>query len=333
MWQIFLIFTIIAQIYGECPNPDLLKPCHCDNDSISCGGQNPIDLKNIFHNLSSTLKSDKKHFKSFGLNNTAIKELPENTFGDITFESLFISNAPNLSSIHTKAFSGTDSHGLTYQFNIYNTSLKNSPPNYDIFQAFSSMVNIELIYLTDNMIEEIPDYAFRPINGSQNKLSLLYISDNTIKKIGNFAFKDLNDLSSLTIDSNKVSHISKNAFSFEKPSDSKIEIDLTNLPLKGDSFESGAFGDLKRPARINLNPKDEKRAEKVTFLDQHVFEEFFIKDHRNELILYTVDCNDCRSYWLVQTEKYSLQTELMRCSDGKILDKFFKVFPNCQHFQ
>jgi hypothetical protein len=89
---------------------------------------------------------------------------------------------------------------------------------------------------------------------------------------------------------------------------------------------------LKRPARINLISRDEKRAEKVTFLDQHVFEEFFIKDQRNQLILYTVDCNDCRSYWLVKTEKYSSQTGLMRCSDGKILDKFFKVFPNCEHF-
>jgi hypothetical protein len=172
--QISLIFTIIAQICGECPNPDLLKPCHCDRDSIFCGGHNSIDLKNIFHNLSSTLKSDKKHFKSFSLNNTAIKELPENTFGDITFESLFISNAPNLTSIHTKAFSGTDTHGLTYEFNIFNTSLKNSPPNYDIFQVLSSMVNIKLIYLTDNIIEEISDNAFRPINGPQNNLSLLY---------------------------------------------------------------------------------------------------------------------------------------------------------------
>jgi hypothetical protein len=179
-----LIFTIIAQVYGECPNPDLLKPCQCNNDSISCGGNNSIDLKNIFHNLSSTLKSDKKHFKSFSLNNTAIKELPENTFGDITFNSLFISNAPNFSLIHTKSFSGTDSHGLTFQFNIHNTSLKNSLPNYDIFQAFSSMINIQYIYLTDNQIEEIPENAFRPINGPQNNLSLLCISDNTIKKIG-----------------------------------------------------------------------------------------------------------------------------------------------------
>ncbi len=330
--QISLIFTIIAQICGECPNPDLLKPCHCDKDSIFCGGHNSIDLKNIFHNLSSTLKSDKKHFKSFSLNNTAIKELPENTFGDITFESLFISNAPNLTSIHTKAFSGTDTHRLTYEFNIYNTSLKNSPPNYDIFQAFSSMVNIKNIYLTQNKIEEIPDYAFKPINGPENTLNLLYITDDTIKRIGNFAFQDLNHLYSLTIDSNKVNYISKNAFSFEESSDSLIDIDLSNLPLKGDSFEIGAFGDLKRPARINLSSRDGKRIEQVTFLDQQVFEEFFIKNPRNKLILNTVDCNDCRSYWLVKTEKYSSQTDEMRCSDDKILDKFFEVFPNCEHF-
>ncbi len=64
---------------------------------------------------------------------------------------------------------------------------------------------------------------------------------------------------------------------------------------------------------------------KVTFLDQHVFDEFFSKDPINELILYTIDCKDCRSYWLVRTDKYSTQTELMRCIEGSILDKFFKI--------
>ncbi len=207
-----LYHTIIGYICGECPAADLIKPC-------VCGGHEFIDLKSLFHNLSLTLPKDKWHLNSFLSNNTAIKELPENLFGDIIFDSVIIWNAPNLSLIHTNAFNGTDLNGLNNQFNVNNTTLKNSPPTHDIFHAISSLVNIKYIYLIKNMIEEIPDYAFKPINGPQNSLSSLYISDNNIKRIGKFAFKDLNHLNILSIESNKVINITKNILSFEKSSD------------------------------------------------------------------------------------------------------------------
>jgi Leucine-rich repeat (LRR) protein len=211
--------------------------------------------------------------------------------------------------------------------------LKNSPPTHDIFHAISSLVNIKDVYLIENMIEEIPDYAFKPINSPQNNLSSLYISGNNIKRIGNFAFKDLNYLNVLSIDSNQITNITKNLFSFEKSSDSLFTLDFRDLPLNGDSFESGAFSNLKRPTTIDMTLTGENvnRTEKVTYLDQHVFEEFFSKDHRNQVRLNTIDCNDCRSYWLIKNDKYQSQITIW-CSDGTILDKFFKVFPNCEHF-
>ncbi len=330
-----LYYTIIGFVYGKCPAADLIKPCTCDTDFIFCGGNIPIDLKNLFHNLSTTLGKDKKNFKAFFLNNTTIEELPENTFGDIIFDSINNWNAPNLSLIHTNAFNELD-----YELNINNTTLKNFPPNHDLFHAISSLININVVYLINNMIEEIPDYAFKPINGSQNNISSLYISDNNIKRIGNFAFKDLNHLNILSIGSNNMTKkqiyvsITKNIFSFEESSDSLLTLDFGDLSLNGNSFESGAFSNLKRPAAIDMRPtgKNVNRTEKVTYLDQHVFEEFFNKDHRNEVKLLTIDCKDCRSYWLIKNDKYQSQTMSMRCSDGTILDKFFKVFPNCEHF-
>jgi Leucine-rich repeat (LRR) protein len=324
-----LYYTIIGFVYGKCPAADLIKPCTCDTDYIFCGGNIPIDLKNLFHNLSTTLGKDKKNFKAFFLNNTTIEELPENTFGDIIFDSINNWNAPNLSLIHTNAFNELD-----YELNINNTTLKNSPPNHDLFHAISSLININVVYLINNMIEEIPDYAFKPINGPQNNLSSLYISDNNIKRIGNFAFEDLNHLNILSICSNQIVNITKNLFSFENSSDSSLTLDFRDLPLNGESFESEAFNNLKRPTTIDMSLTGENvnRTEKVTYLDQHIFEEFFSKDHRNEVTLNTIDCKDCRSYWLVKNDKYESRAASMRCSDGTILDKFFKVFPNCEHF-
>ncbi len=329
-----LYYRIIGYVSGECPAADLIKPCYCDRNNICCGGHEFIDLKNLFHNLSSTLDKDKWHLNSFILNNTAIKELPENLFGDIIFDSIIIWDATNLSLIHTNAFNGTDLNGLNNQFNINNTTLKNSPPTHDIFHAISSLVNIKDVYLINNMIEEIPDYAFKPINGPQNNLSSLYISDNNIKRIGNFAFEDLNHLNILSICSNQIVNITKNLFSFENSSDSSLTLDFRDLPLNGESFESEAFNNLKRPTTIDMSLTGENvnRTEKVTYLDQHIFEEFFSKDHRNEVTLNTIDCKDCRSYWLVKNDKYESRAASMRCSDGTILDKFFKVFPNCEHF-
>jgi hypothetical protein len=72
----------ITYISGEC----LLNLCICNNDQnrITCGGSNSIELKTIFHQLSTNLTNEKKHFKQFYLTNTAIKEIPENSFADIT---------------------------------------------------------------------------------------------------------------------------------------------------------------------------------------------------------------------------------------------------------
>ncbi len=114
------------------------------------------------------------------MNNTAIEELPENTFEDINFDKITIMNAFNLSLIHTNAFTTTEK-SLKEVF-ISNTSLKNSPPIHDIFRAISSMVNIEGFYIFNPLIEEIPDNAFRPVNGSQNDLKNIGFYQNKLKK-------------------------------------------------------------------------------------------------------------------------------------------------------
>ncbi len=67
----------------------------CNNDIISCGGNTKIHLKAIFHSMSLLLGDREKHFQQFYLNNTVIIELPENTFEDITFDSIQIEEAYN----------------------------------------------------------------------------------------------------------------------------------------------------------------------------------------------------------------------------------------------
>ncbi len=121
--------NIISSTRGECPKPELLKPCTCNEDVIHCGGNETLHLKLIFQQLNIELEDSKKHFKQFHLNNTAISELPENTFGDITFDTIDIFEAKNLSLISTFAFTATNLR--LKAININGTPLKNTPPNYD----------------------------------------------------------------------------------------------------------------------------------------------------------------------------------------------------------
>jgi hypothetical protein len=327
--RITLILTIIANICSECPKPDLLKPCNCLKDYITCDESNSKDLKNIFIKLSSTLESDKKHFSVLLLNKTSIDELTENFFEDITFNAILIRDAKNLTLINTKAFTKIES--CLKDIEILSTSLKNCPPNHDIFQTISSMTNLETAFIRYSMIEEIPENAFRPLNGPQNKLYDIVLDNNRIKKIGDNAFKNLQNLTNLVLNDNKLDHISKNEFNFNTTSNKTVDIFLYNLSLNSSSFESKAFSSFNKPTFLHFNYSFRHKSNNITYLDQHIFEEFLNLNSMNQIELYTIDCKDCRSYWLVNNDKYKLQIESITCSDFvEISDK--NNFSGCEHF-
>jgi hypothetical protein len=66
----------------------MLKPCTCDAKGISCGGNNAFNLKRIFEDIDQKLDKKDKHFKEFYLNKTAIEEIEENTFFEVTFDEI-----------------------------------------------------------------------------------------------------------------------------------------------------------------------------------------------------------------------------------------------------
>ncbi len=169
-------------------------------------------MKTIFQRLDFELEDGKKYFKQFYLNNTAISELPENTFGDITFNLINIEIASNLSLIHTFAFSANNL--CLKEFTVCNLPLTNEPPNHDIFAAVSLMVAIEKIWICANsQIKNLPENAFRPLLGHQKNLSALYLYDNNID------------------------HIPKNVFNFLKKSEKHFFINLYSNNLNDSSFE------------------------------------------------------------------------------------------------
>ncbi len=102
------------------------------------------------------------------MNNTAITKLEENAFYGLTFDEIYIKNAPKLKLIHMNAF--TTNNLVSNKIRIYNTPVGNSHSNRNLFLTLSLLSNIEFIDLKNISIDEIPDKVFGPL--VQNKLDL-----------------------------------------------------------------------------------------------------------------------------------------------------------------
>jgi hypothetical protein len=293
------------------------------DEVITCGGSQYYNLNHLFEYLSDKLTDDKKHFKKFYFNNTAITELKENTFFDLTFDEIEINWASNLTRINSNAFTTTNL--VTKKFITNYTPLTSSSPDYDIFHMLSLMVNITRIDLYRTQITEIPPHAFKPLNGYQNKLTYLEFNNSPLKKIGNYAFYDLNSLEKLYFYVNQIDFIPSNAFNLRKPSQTHLEISIAHQQLNGSSFELNAFSNIQRPTRIwfHENPK-------LNFIDENVFSSFLNSNSENRINFSydKLDCNDCRSYWLRNKINYLNKIEVLECSNQK---KFLDTsnFANC----
>lgn len=284
-------------------------------------------MKQIFIYLNSALDDLKgdKHFKRFYLNNTAITQLEENIFHEITFEEIRIDGATELKHIHSNAFTTTNL--ITKTFHTSYSPIENSLPNYDLFHALSLMLNLESIVLDNTNIKEIPENAFKSLNGPQNKLWAVYVRYGILEKLGDYAFSDLNNLKQIALDGNELSYIPQNAFFFNKKSNETLEIWLNANQLNSSSIEFGTFLSIYgRPVTLNLyeNPK-------ITYLEEKIFRIFFEYNPENKIRFKAIkfDCNDCRSSWIKDYyNKFINRIDSLLCSnDKKFMDE--TNFVNC----
>ena len=316
----------------ECPiNKGSLAPfCTCNNNRISCSGNETIDLANIFHSLNLT--EDQKHFSLFELNNTAIYELEENTFKDITFDQIVIQNCFNLTKIGKNAFNRTTLYTTSITI-VNNRQLSQSDDN-SLFEAMSRFVNIKEITIRGNNIREIPSNAFHPINGYQNKLNSLTIVDNGIRKLGNNAFYYLKNLTYISLASNSIDYIPNNGFNFEKSSPNVLTLYLDDNPLNASSFADNWFSALQRPTLLNIGNVNQTDPQNIDYLNEKSFLPFLSANELNQIIFYynnQIDCNDCRNYWIIKNPKFSANIKRIFCTNKKnITDS--SNFKNCISF-
>ena len=166
-----------------------VQPCICyylqggdEIGAISCDGKLKDNnrLPQIMDNLTKN-SSAQKHFCQLYLYNTQIQELKENTIKGITFDRIFITYNENLTTIHEKAFNGTEN--ITKLITISrNDGL--SFKNISIFEFLTKFINLEKIKLESIAgTTEIPTNAFG--SSFKNHLESVRFGDDPVLIIEN----------------------------------------------------------------------------------------------------------------------------------------------------
>jgi hypothetical protein len=314
---LFLTFSAnFGTIYGgECPkNKQLIHPCTCHSGlTFNCKKDQDYNLKRVFEYASRSVHWNERKYHKLHISNRELTELEECTFSDASFEEILISNAEKLTKINTNAFGLTRMNLKRLTINNANL-LSNSPPNHNIFEALSSMNNIEKIAINGINLTEIPEYAFRPLLGSQWNLKEISIY-GPLQKVGNYAFYDYPySMKNITLGT-QINFISAHAFDMRGQSFERLTIKLSDNLLTASSFESGVFMNSKRPLFIDLSRN------RITFLDENIFKPFIDNDIMNQIDVEgnPLDC-DCRMKWLV-SDGHKIEKQILNaiCNDGKPL--------------
>jgi hypothetical protein len=343
MWQMFS--TIKCQDLST-PPPRII--CQIDGNDLSCDANyTSFNITAEIEYLSQTLPQNEKNFENLIIQRTSIEEIPENVFQDISFNFVQIFDAENLKRIHTNAFNNNTAYNLRKQFYISSPNqLRNDPPDYNFWKAFSSLVYIKdlEISLADGS-HEIPDNAFEPINGPQNDLMFIVFDKNNfdISRIGSNAFSEIPNLMSLSFHDIPIGNISTNAFDFKNSSTQTLGINLINCGLSETSLEEGVFSDAKRPLILDLSMnfklfinseilKDfifKIGRNNIILIEESKFGQFFKNDIQNAIILSgnLLDCDNLESFlWLLnQKPDLEFRVQYAECANGT---DFWDLNPN-----
>jgi hypothetical protein len=328
---ILYLYCCLHLTYGKCPPKEILSPCECKDEAIIlCAGTEKIDLKTVFNAISANLTKEEKKFYTFILNNTAITEIEEKAFFDVTFKRIEI-YAKNLKRIHANAFLEYNSETIEEFHQFGDSSLGGDEYSDEVFIALSSLVNAREISFEETHLNKLQSHAFKLRTGAQNHLVSLDFGGKAfgdpkenlqITSVGNYSFYYLAALQSINLQHQRIDRIAIHAFDIWKPSEKQMRISLIKNKIDDKSIEIGAFTNAKRPLFIELGDNN------LTYIEERVFGPV-LRMNKNNLIYFDnnpFNC-DCRMEWLrKEKEFYVNQVKYILCHNYKTPDGNFTDF-------
>ncbi|RWS21483.1 Leucine rich repeat containing protein 10-like protein [Leptotrombidium deliense] len=309
-----------------CPRNELLKPCYCDPyvASIQCDIPNTTvcDLSAITSKVANLTTKANVVFSEIAIEDVALHELSQFDLGNLLYKRVAILNS-GLRYIHPLAF-GRTAETVTY------IDLEANRLTDDVFEALRCLPSLEYVSLSNNYLKVIPSHAFRRTNGQfQSRLKGILLTGNRIHTISDHTFFYLPHLTTLHINMNQISRINVSAFEFEDiPIGRKtnLYIDLSMNLLQADSFDAKGLQNINRPVKLSLNRN------KVTHLNQSVFEPFLNKHVNNSVDVKDnpLICN-CSSYWIHEKRSvFAVKIKNHFCVDNRDLFDYYETeFSKC----
>jgi hypothetical protein len=305
---------------GVCPSAEVMYPCVCQSQEITCGGTEKINLTQIFERISSSLKNNEKHFQFFTFNNTAVEVIEDNSFLDITFIAVEFVDAVKLRKLSPKAFSPANTETLkTFHQHGMSVLGEEDCDLLDTFAALSSLTKVNEILFEINSFKSIPVHAFN--NSEQTKVKTLLFNNDynekhtnlQIKSIEDYAFYYHNSLTKIYLWHQQINHISSHAFDFSQTSLQTLSIDLRYNQINDTSISIGAFTKANRPLNINLYGNT-----LLTHINERIFSPILCANSKTFINATGIEfeCIDCRNRWLINDrQRFSSQIAL-NCKNG-----------------
>ena len=102
---------------------------------------------------------------------------------------------------------------------------------------------------------------------------------------------------------------------------------LKNKYLNRSGISEHSLEKLKRPTIVDLDPPSSNY---FSYLDQKIFQTFLMANAKNQIEMseWSLNCNDCRNYWLKRESGFLKQLIKSKCSSGKDLNDTAN-FINC----
>jgi hypothetical protein len=297
----------------QCPQAEEIFPCKCASPqsdglqipSIKCTGPEIKDLKQI---LSSKLKSGTgaiRQFSALYIEETSVTEIEAGTFGDASFEAIFIKNNNHLKLIDANSFrpAHINSNHLSVLDIKNNTNLVS---NSDIFQLVNNLQVRDKIEFSNLGITEIPDKAF----SVNSNLKYVFIQYNpNLTRIGKSAFTSLSNLGQLFLQNNSISTIDDSGLGFQTVNNLTVLLMENKITDKG--LSNNLFGNntSKPPHELILNNN------KITKLMPQIFRHKFDNNKIQTLVLSgnPLIC-DCDAKWVLD-DKMAQFIHNFRCTD------------------
>lgn len=204
----------------------------------------------------------------------------------------------NIAMIKSNAFNKTSDQLKV--FNCYECSLVNKPPNYDLQKMFNQMTE-----LTDLQIGlDLTNQTLNEILPNQSRVDIIDIKTNELTIKAN-ALNNLEYLGSISFNGAKIKNIEREAFVVNYTSNfTKMDlffINFRNCKLEDGAFKNGAFDGIQKTFGVQITFEGMN----ISHLDEGVFNKF-LNVTSYSIALFgdsTIDCDDCKNYWLVKNGK------------------------------